>query len=163
VSLDDVDVVDDYSVRIFSKKYAATMLVELYNLGIGSPTWFQNNPIDTTSKQPVGAGPYKFVEWVKDDQLTLQTWDGYWGSKPSIQTLTYRIIPELSSRINELATGGVDIADLIPPDQANRVQSLPNADVRSVQTGSRAYLAMRDDTPPFNNSMLRQALNYAVN
>lgn len=163
VSLDHVDVVDDYTVRIVTKKYAATMLVELYNLGLGSPTWFQNNSLDVVAKQPVGAGPYKFVEWVKDDHLTLQTWDGYWGPKPSIQTITYRIIPELSSRINELATGGVDIADLIPPDQVSRVQSLPNADVRSVQTGSRAYLAFRADTPPFDNTMVRQAMNYAVN
>jgi peptide/nickel transport system substrate-binding protein len=163
VSLDHTDVVDDYTVRIYTKKYAATMLVELYNLGIGSPTWFQNNQLDTLSQHPVGAGPYKFVEWVKDDHLTLQTWDGYWGPKPSIQTITYRIIPELSSRIDELATGGVDIADLIPPDQVNRVQSQPNADVRSVQTGSRAYLAFRNDQPPFDNPMVRQALNYAVN
>jgi peptide/nickel transport system substrate-binding protein len=163
VSLDHTDAVDDYTVRIYTKKYAATMLVELYNLGIGSPTWFQNNALDTLAKHPLGAGPYKFVEWVKDDHLTLQTWDGYWGPKPSIQTLTYRIIPELSSRIDELATGGVDIADLIPPDQVNRVQSLPNADVRSTQTGSRAYLAFRNDAPPFDNPMVRQALNYAVN
>jgi peptide/nickel transport system substrate-binding protein len=163
VFLDHVDAVDELTVRFVTTKLAATMPLELYNLGMGSPKWFQEASPADIAKHPVGAGPFKFVEWQKDDHLTLEAWDGYWGQKATIKTIVFRVIPEVSSRIAELETGGIDIADLIPPDQIARVQSNPNADVRSVQTGSRAYLAYRNDTAPFTESKVRQALNYAVN
>jgi peptide/nickel transport system substrate-binding protein len=163
VFLDHVDAVDDLTVRFVTTKLAATMPLELYNLGMGSPKWFQDAQPADIAKHPVGAGPFKFVEWQKDDHLTLEAWDGYWGQKASIKTIVFRVIPEVSSRIAELETGGIDIADLIPPDQINRVQSIATADVRSVQTGSRAYLVYRSDTAPFTDTRVRQALNYAVN
>ncbi|MCA1644012.1 MAG: ABC transporter substrate-binding protein [Chloroflexi bacterium] len=163
VFLDHVDAVDDVTVRFVTTKLAATMPLELYNLGMGSPKWFQDAQPADIAKHPVGAGPFKFVEWQKDDHLTLEAWDGYWGQKPSIKTIVFRVIPEVSSRIAELETGGIDIADLIPPDQINRVQSIATADVRNVQTGSRAYLVYRSDTAPFTDTRVRQALNYAVN
>jgi peptide/nickel transport system substrate-binding protein len=163
VFLDHVDAVDDLTVRIATTKLAATMPLELYNLGIGSPKWFQDASPADVARHPVGAGPLRFVEWQKDDHLTLEAWDGYWGPKPSIKTVVFRVIPEVSSRIAELETGGIDVADLIPPDQVDRVQSIATADVRSVQTGSRAYVVYRSDTPPFDDSRVRQALNYAVN
>jgi len=163
VFLDHVDAIDDVTVRFVTTRLAATMPLELYNLGMGSPKWFQEASPADVAKHPVGAGPFKFVEWQKDDHLTLEAWDGYWGPKASIKTVVFRVIPEVSSRIAELETGGIDIADLIPPDQVNRVQSIATADVRSVQTGSRAYLVYRSDTAPFNDTRVRQALNYAVN
>jgi peptide/nickel transport system substrate-binding protein len=163
VFLDHVDAVDALTVRIVTTKLAATMPLELYNLGMGSPKWFQDASAADIAKHPVGAGPFKFVEWQKDDHLTLEAWDGYWGQKPTIKTIVFRVIPEVSSRIAELETGGIDIADLLPPDQINRVQSIATADVRNVQTGSRAYLVYRSDTPPFTDTRVRQALNYAVN
>jgi peptide/nickel transport system substrate-binding protein len=163
VFLDHVDAVDDLTVRIVTTKLAATMPLELYNLGIGSPKWFQEATAADIAKRPVGAGPFRFVEWQKDDHLTLEAWDGYWGQKPAIKTVVFRVIPEVSSRIAELETGGIDIADLIPPDQVDRVQSIGTADVRSVQTGSRAYLVYRSDTAPFTDARVRQALNYAIN
>jgi peptide/nickel transport system substrate-binding protein len=91
----NVDAVDNLTVRIVTTKLAATMPLELYNLGIGSPRWYQAADI---AKHPVGAGPFKFVEWQKDDHLTLEAWDGYWGTKPTIKTIVFRIIPPGGAR-----------------------------------------------------------------
>jgi len=58
----------------------------------------------------VGTGPYKFVEWVTGDSVTLERFDGYWGEKPIIKTVIFRSIPEVTQRSIELQTGGIDFA-----------------------------------------------------
>src|SRR5205823_1371218 len=47
---------------------------------------------------PVGTGPFKFVEWKKDDHITVEAFDGYWGTKPKLQRIVFRPIPEASVR-----------------------------------------------------------------
>jgi peptide/nickel transport system substrate-binding protein len=163
VGLDRVDVVDDSTIRILTTRYAATLLLELYNLGFGSPKWFKDGSLADIAKKPVGAGPYKFVEWVKDEHLTMEAYDGYWGTKPAFKTVVFRSIPEVSARIAELETGGIDIANSIPPDQLGRIGAMPNADVRKIQTGRRVFVGMRSDQAPFTDVRVRQAMNYAVN
>jgi peptide/nickel transport system substrate-binding protein len=161
--LDRVEVVDPNTVRFISKKLAATMLLELYNLGLSSPKWLKEGSLADIAKKPIGTGAYRFVEWVKDDHLTLEAWDGYWGTKPAIKTVAFRVVPEVGTRMAELETGGVDIAVDIPPDQLARVDRMSTAEVKRVATGRRVFVGFRNDSAPFTDVRVRQAINYAVN
>src|SRR5260370_7642288 len=50
------------------------------------------------NEAPVGTGPFKFVEWKKDDHITVEAFDGYWGTKPKVQRIVFQPVPEASVR-----------------------------------------------------------------
>jgi peptide/nickel transport system substrate-binding protein len=57
-------------------------------------------------QEPVGTGPYKFVRWVRDQQFELEANPNYWNGAPKIKRVIFRPIPEASSRVAELISGG---------------------------------------------------------
>ncbi len=163
VNLDRVKVVDPYTVRIITKRPAATMLTQLWILQLVPPKYFSSTPLSELARKPVGTGPYKVVEWVKDDHITLEANPDYWGPKPAIKTVVFRPIPEVSTRVAELQTGGVDVAIDIPPDQAKTLEANPNVQVERIPSGRRVFFGLRSDRPPLDNVKVRQALNYGLN
>jgi len=64
-------------------------------------------------KNPIGAGPYKFVEFVAGQRLVGEAFDGYWRKVPSIQRIEFHIIPEPATRLAMAKRGEVDIATLM--------------------------------------------------
>lgn len=112
--------------------------------------------------QPVGTGPWKFVEWKRDQYIKLEAFDGYWRSRPAFKTLIFRAIPEEATRVAELKTGGVDIirnvpADLIPDLKSNPATYISSSPILRVHN---VELDMR--VPPFDKKLVRQAANYAI-
>ncbi len=65
--------------------------------------------IEGFNKQPVGAGPFRFVEHVKGQHVKLAAWEHYYGDQPQVKEITFRIIPEAATRIAMLRTGEADI------------------------------------------------------
>jgi peptide/nickel transport system substrate-binding protein len=163
INFDKIEVVDDYTVRILTKKPAPGMLTQLWILQIVAPKYYQTTPAGDLARLPIGTGPYKVTEWVKDDHITFEAWDGYWGPKPAINTIIYRPIPDTQTRISELETGGIDIALSLSPDDIATVAGFPNAEVRQVQSGRRVFLALNTAIAPLDKVEVRQALNYAIN
>jgi peptide/nickel transport system substrate-binding protein len=111
---------------------------------------------------PVGTGPYKFVELVRDDHLTVEAFDGYWGPKPPITKVTFKFIPEDATRVAALQAGTSDIAVNVPPDIAATFDSDTSFRVERVHTLRNQYLNINTKTAPFDNVKVRQAMNYAV-
>lgn len=163
VHFDHVEVVDEYTVRIITTQPAPTMLTQLWILQIVPPDYYSNTPLEELARNPVGTGPYKLVEWVKDDHMTFETWDGYWGEQPPVKRVIYRPLPEISTRLAELETGGVDIAIDVSPDNMQTLEDLENIDVRTVKSGRRVFFGLRSDRAPLNSVQVRQALNYGLN
>src|SRR5581483_9777094 len=93
------------------------------------------------SANPVGSGPYKFVEWVKDDHLTMQAFDGYWGKKPAIAKLIWKPVTQVETRLLALQKGEADIVVNVPPDLVDDVKKYAN--VASIAGGRNIYIGMR--------------------
>jgi peptide/nickel transport system substrate-binding protein len=110
---------------------------------------------------PVGSGPYKFVEWVKDDHLTMTATDNWWGAPVAYKTLLWKPVPASDTRILALQKGDADIIVNIPPDSVDDVKKF--ADVISIQGGRDIFIGIRCDTKPFDDVRVRQALNYGFN
>jgi peptide/nickel transport system substrate-binding protein len=115
------------------------------------------------SDHPVGTGPFKFVEWVRDDHITLEANKDYWGGKPKVDKLIFRVVPEASVRLLKLEQGEVHIVADVSPDDYPRIQN--NKDLKLVtQPGLTVNgFVLVVDAPPFNDVRVRQAFNYAVN
>ncbi|MGI6358765.1 MAG: ABC transporter substrate-binding protein [Bacillota bacterium] len=116
----------------------------------------------TFSQQPIGSGPYKLVSWLKDESVTLEANQDYWGGAPAITKVVFKPIPEAASRVMALQAGQVDIAVNIPPDQVAAVDSSKNAAIAKVASSRTIYAQMMADDGPLADPRVRLAINHAV-
>lgn len=118
---------------------------------------------DDYGQNPVGTGPYKFVEWKADDYVELTRHDDYWGEKALVKDLLFRIIPESSTRTIEVESGGVDIATRVAPSEVARFEDSDKVIVNLSETFSTNFFAFNTTVAPFDDARVRQAINYAIN
>jgi peptide/nickel transport system substrate-binding protein len=116
---------------------------------------------ETLENNPIGTGPFKFVEWVQGERLVLVRNDNYWGEKAKADKLIFMPVADDATRVVGLETGTLDIIGMVPPPEATRL-----ANERFVITtdSSARFLgvAMNCQKAPFNDTRVRQALNYAI-
>lgn len=165
-TIDSVEVTDPSTVvvnmakpdAVFMNKAAAFIAIvpKEYTESLDSPDEFARNP--------VGAGPYKFVELNVGQSLTLERFDDYYGEKPGIKTLVFKFISDSSTRVNALLTGEVDMADKIDAADVKRLETTDGIDVLPVPTGSPLHVRLYANDPdsPISDPKVRLALNYAV-
>ena len=118
----------------------------------------------------VASGPYKLVEWIRDDRVVLERNPSYTLIEPAFSNVIWRVIPEASTRAVELVAGNIDIAVNIPPDQADAINAYDTAKVISVPGTRRMFTGFNfsgafDGTPggdAIKDVKVRQALNMAV-
>jgi peptide/nickel transport system substrate-binding protein len=125
-SLDSVEVVDPLTVKLHLNAPDSGVLGNLGTLQMLPPHYYAQVGDAGFALKPIGTGPFKFVEWVKDDHITLEANPDYWNSprgKPLVAKVIFRPIPDAATRISELATGGIQIMEDLPPDQAAQVKA----------------------------------------
>lgn len=112
---------------------------------------------------PVGTGPYKLLNWKKGEYIELEANPDYWGEKPKVQKLIFKIVPDASTRLMELQSGQVDAITSLSPEQIQSVQTNKDLTVKTVEGASLFYASINTTKAPFNNVKVRQALNEAIN
>ena len=163
--VDRVDIIDDYTVRIITKvphPYLDAHLC-LYG-GMIAPKYFQEKGPQYIATHPVGVGPYKFVSWVKDDQLVLEANPNYWGGVPRIKKVIFRPIPEATTRVAALQTQEADIIVNIPPHLMKLMEWKGRSFVS--KTPSVRVIFMAFDTTkggPVADKRVRQAIAQGIN
>ncbi len=120
-----VDVVDDYTVRITTAKPYPLIqeILTFGNFAMLPPKYLKEKGDAHFARNPVGTGPFRFVEWKKGEQVTLEANEQYWKGAPAIKTLVFRVVPEPATQIAELLSGGVDLIRAVPPDQLSAIKS----------------------------------------
>lgn len=132
--------------------------------GPGSPTSIhQYNGGGDLLRNPVGTGPFRFVKWADGDYITLERNEDYWGQKPALKTLTYRVIKEPAARFLELRAGTVDGVDNLAPDDIATAQADPNLAVYMRPPFNIGFLGINRSHKPFDDARVRQAVALAIN
>lgn len=85
--------------------------------------YFQEKSKAHIAEHPVGTGPCKFVHWIRGRELLFERNDTDWGPKPALKYAKIRMIPDTSTQIAELLSGGIDIVRALPPDQIEVVDA----------------------------------------
>ena len=167
----EVKIVDEYTVQIITANpfpAAAEFLTLAY---IVPPKYLKAVGDEEFNRKPVGTGPYKFVEWKKAEHLIVEANPDYWKGSPKgmpkIKTIVFRTIPETTTQIAELLSGGVDIIRNVPPDQIAVVKDSPNARISATKV-LRVNSLLLDSTgraskTPLMNQKVREAIAYAIN
>ncbi len=166
----EVQIVDEHTVDIITHDPEPVLLNRLCRLGSGIlPKHFfdQFDDMDEAweewEKGPIGTGAYKFVEWQRDDRLILEAYEDHWRDKPAIDRVVFRAIPEDSTRIGELVTGGIDVSTHIPPAEWDRVDA--EEGVSRLQANSqRVMLLIVRQLERFATSdpLVREAVELAI-
>jgi peptide/nickel transport system substrate-binding protein len=161
----EVKVIDEYKVQIITAEPFPTMIARIADdLLIMEPGHVKEAGLEEAAKSPVGTGPYKFKEWVRDDHLNLVANEEYWNGKPSIKNVTFRYIPEFSSRLSAFLSGEIDLFKNIPVDSVEKVKSDSASKVESTGSARINYVALNTFYKgPLQDKKVRQAINYAVN
>jgi peptide/nickel transport system substrate-binding protein len=165
-AIQSVTVVDDYTVDFKTAAPFPTMLSSLYEASFAAmivpPKYIADNGPNILATKPVGTGPYKLVEWRKDDQIVLEANPDYWGGAPAIKKVIFRPIKEVRTRIAELQSGGADIAVDIPPEDVSGLQG-GSTKVASIGSDMVYFFAFNTlEKGPLQNKLVRQAMNYAI-
>jgi peptide/nickel transport system substrate-binding protein len=111
---------------------------------------------------PVGTGPWKFVEWKRDQLIRLEAFDGHWRGKPAFKNLVIRAIPEVATQIAEIKTGGVDLIRNVSADLVPELKTHPQTYVTSAPILRVHYIELDMRAPPFDKKAVRQAANHAI-
>lgn len=113
--------------------------------------------------EPIGCGPYKFVEWVQDDHVTLERWDKHFEEgKPYLDKITFRAIGDDGVRLTGLQTGELDWIQRVPPQRVDELEKSSEL-VASVGRPYNPDMVLLNCTrPPFNDKRVRQAVAWAV-
>jgi peptide/nickel transport system substrate-binding protein len=127
---------------------------------IASPAAIQ---VGTLGTSPSGTGPYRFVERVAGDHISLQANTTYWGDAPLLDGLAFRIIPDGDQRLAALVAGTVQSADEFSDAQVLAATS--NAQLRVLWRlrTSIGYLGMNRAHTPLDKPLVREAIAHAIN
>ena len=161
--VDSVTAPDDSTVVVQLKKADGAFLNKVAGyLFLVPKEYVESLPTpEAFAKAPIGCGPFRFVDQKIGQSVELERFDGYYGKKPGIKRLIYRLIPEPASRVNALMAGEVDLADSIMPADVARLKKLPGLSVSPVKIGSPLMVRLYSNVPgtPLSNPKVRVALN----
>lgn len=156
--LESISKVDDYTVVITTKTPFGPFLRYMAELPI-SPKAATRADLNA---KPIGTGPYRFVEWAKGDHTTLEANPDYWGGRPAIRRVTYRVIPEAQARLAYAQTGRAQMALRVLPQQVDTAKALKNYRVIPADNVYIMHLGFNMFKPPMDNLHLRQAITHAI-
>jgi MYXO-CTERM domain-containing protein len=184
--IESVEKLDTYKIAIHMKQPNASIMTSLamFTVSIVSEKAAQQYGEDYF-KNPVGTGPFEFVEWVKDDHITLQAFQDYWRDPPKIAQLVFKVIPDPSARLMALQAGEVHGIEYIDPKQLDIVRNDPKLQLISQAGMNVGYVALNCgegyvdangngkwdageevEVPgafePFKDVRVRQAIAYAI-
>jgi peptide/nickel transport system substrate-binding protein len=162
----EVKILDSHTIVFVCDKPYLTLPNTLYFAPMVDEQYCAAHDDEYLAQHPMGTGPFRFVEWVKDDRLVLERNDAYWAGKPEIKKLVFKPVPEAATRVSGLLAGQLDLATYIPPQLWNSVEQSRRVRL-STSIGGRIVVVVlhldKDPPKPLQDVRVRRALNYAVN
>lgn len=157
----DVKEIDDYTVQVALTEPYAPFLLSMHQVYILNEKAVTEGG-EAYSENPVGTGPYKFVRHDIAERIVLERFDEYFRGPASIKNVDYKVITDPNTTLIALETGEVDFAYVIPMISRQSIIDNPELTTHEFESIRLSYTIMNNEIEPFNNLLVRQAINYAV-
>jgi peptide/nickel transport system substrate-binding protein len=162
--IETVEVVDDMTVNVKTSAPDPALLARMtgFHMVMVAPEWAAQG-VEVVSSEAVGTGPYKFVSWSPNEDLVIEANEEYWDGAPSIKKVRMTTIVEQATRVAALRSGDVHVAKDMPPEELDAITASGRARAVRAVSNRVPFYFMPTDLPPFDNPLVRQAINYAAN
>jgi peptide/nickel transport system substrate-binding protein len=151
----DVNAVDKYTVEFKLKSPFAPLLAKLAYLAI--------IPMEVVQKQgdmkkaPMGAGPYKFVEWKQDQQVVLERFDDYFEDKAKTKQLVFKFFPEYTVGMSAVEKGEADVHLWVKVTDIDRLKQSKDVKLMPNNLTGAYFIGFNTTRKPWQDVRLRQA------
>ena len=162
-----VEKVDDYTVKFVLGAPLAPFLANLAMdmFAISSPAAIEaaGENYGTPAAGAVGTGPFKFVEWIEGDSITVEANEDYWAGAPTISEIIFRVIPDDSARFLALKAGDIHALEQAVVEDLASAEADPDLYVETRPALNTGYLAFNYKIKEFNDKNVRLAIYHAIN
>jgi len=162
-----VEKIDDYTVKFVLSASLAPFLADLAMdmFAISSPAAIEAAGEDygTPSAGCVGTGPFKFVEWVEGDHITVEANEDYWGGAPTVDQVIWRVIPDDSARFLALQAGDIHAFEQAVSEDLATAEADSELYVMTRPALNTGYLAFNYRVEEFQDPNFRLAVAHAIN
>ena len=149
-------------VTLRTKSPYPALLAQLVKLSIVPKAYVEKLGDQAFNQQVMGSGPYKLKSWQRGAQSVLEANPAYWRGKPPFTTVTFRAVPDVSTRIADVKTGRADLTRGLTPDDAEALKADKALQLLTVPTERIAYLFVNALAGPTKDKRVRQAIAMAV-
>jgi peptide/nickel transport system substrate-binding protein len=167
LSVERVDALDSLTVRFtLSHPFAPLLTLLGYNAGIIPKHLLAGkslrDAVDFNRAHPVGTGPFRVAETASGASVMLVPWEGYYGAKPKLARVVFRVVPDMNAQVAQLRAGELDLATLEPAQLAS-VEHAPGIRIVRADAIQHYYVGFNQEHALFKSPLVRRALDHAVN
>src|SRR5438045_7395569 len=112
---------------------------------------------------PLGTGPFEVGSYQKDAIIRYKPFDKYWKGRPKVDSLVFAITRDATARYAKLKTGECQVMAFPKPADLDEMRKDPALTIQQKEGLNIGYIAFNVEKKPFDNKLVRQALNMAVN
>jgi len=158
----EVNVVDEHTVDVVTEYPFAPLLSHLAHDGGGmiSPAAIDEAGFDEV--EPIGTGPFQFDYWEPGDEVVVVRNDDYWGEPVALDSVTFRVVPEESTRLALVEGGDAHIAPIEQPANMARIEGSANMELGLYDSLSLDYISFNALKEPFDDVRVRRAISMAI-
>ncbi|MFW5986222.1 MAG: ABC transporter substrate-binding protein [Halanaerobiales bacterium] len=159
-----LEIIDDYTVKMTLKELDVGFLQNLANEKMGIlPKDHVEQAGSDFSMNPVGSGPFKFVEIMQGEKVVVEAFEDYYGGRPYLDKIEFMLMPEAPTRVASYRSDQLDV-DIVSPAQYAEYKDDPEYEDLLVEVPEVwvRCLIFNLDLEKFQDKRVRQAFNHAI-
>jgi len=161
---------DDYTIEVTLREKNAAFLtslghpaVSIYKIEAAKKAGKDFGTPAATPETLIGTGAFKFVKWNSDQDITIEKFNDYYGTKAHVNQVIYRIFKDESTALNEFRAGTLDYVDRLPPGQRQSIiKQFPNQTIKTISLTTEQIGFNLTKAPFKDNVNLRKAIAHAL-
>lgn len=167
--IEDVVAVDEKTVRfVFDSAYRTQLFDANEGFVLPRRQW-QSTPFGSWrqdlrifEQELVVSGPFTLAGWIPQQELTLVPSAPPAGPRPTLERVTFRVLPDQAAQIRQLRSGEVDVVLFVPPAEAAALDADPAIQLHAYPANQYTYIGWNLDRPLFADAAIRRALTQAI-
>ena len=162
IKVKSVEVVNEGMIEICTFKPDFGLLSKLTSVSILSKKYTESNDSEYLSSNPVGTGPYRFLEWSKGEYIKLERFEDYRDRTVEIKEVTFHFFTELGKAIEDLLNNRISILNNFPCDEIEKIKESKDIELVYTPGLSVRFIGFNMESPVFSKKEVRWAVYYAI-